>query len=249
MPLFSRPFITADVESGRESFLTSNLLSLRPRTPLERRARLVIISVACFVLFSWWASVPLDNGPLVHVPPFEHHSGNSSLSWLNPTNWRFFAAAAQRQRVQKTRNRYALAPDDPLPAQLPPPHVIFPNITTSQLSYPAARQRFSRDDLRKLYPAGPPDIEAGYEEEIGTPRSPIHPFIKNWTSPEWFDPQGKYARKLPTVQYDFAKNPVPWRRRKLNAERAEAVKRAFVHAWQQYKDHAWGQSLRFSTSI
>lgn len=229
-----------DVESGRVLPIAWNLPSFRLKTTLQRRVRLVILSVALFVLFSWWASVPLDNGRLDHVPPFGYHPGSSSLSWLNPFNWRFFAAAAQRRRFQKTRNRYALAPDDPLPDQLPLSHAIFPNITTTHLPYPAAHQRFPREDLSKLYPAGPPDIGEEYEEEIITPREPIHPFIKNWTSPEWFDPEGRNARKLPAVQHEFSKDWVPWRRRKVNEERAEAVKRTFVHAWQRYKDHAWG---------
>jgi mannosyl-oligosaccharide alpha-1,2-mannosidase len=156
-------------------------------------------------------------------------------------NSRFSADGARRQKIRRTRDRYALAPDDPLPDQLPSPNVIFPNITTSHLSYPAAHQRFPREDLHKLYPAGPPDIKPGYEEVIDTPSTPMHPFIRNWTSPQWFDPGGKNARQMPKVQHDFTKESVPKGRRKVNEERAEAVKRAFVHAWQQYKDHAWGE--------
>lgn len=235
--------IMADVESGRRTYSPSNLLSFRLKTPLLRRARLLIIGLVCFVLFSFWASVPPDHGRLDHVPSFGKHAPQSSLGWLNPMNWRFFPAGARRQRIQRTRDRYALAPDDPFPFQLPPPHVIFSDVKTSHLPYPASHHRFPKEDLPDLYPAGPPDLEAEYEEHIVTPRAPVHAFIKNWTSPEWFDPEGRNARKLPRVQHDFTKDSVPRGRRKVNEERAEAVKRAFVHAWQQYKDHAWGESF------
>jgi hypothetical protein len=233
----------ADVESGRRTYSPSNLLSFRLKTPLHRRPRLLIIGLACFVLFSFWASVPPDRGRLEHVPSFGKQASSSSFGWLNPMDWRFFPAGARRQRIQRTRDRYALAPDDPLPFQLPPPHFIFPEVKTSHLPYPSSHQRFPKENLGDLYPAGPPDLEEEYEEHIVTPRAPVHAFIKNWTSPEWFDTEGKNARKLPKVQHDFTKDSVSRRRRKVNEERAEAVKRAFVHAWQQYKDHAWGESF------
>lgn len=237
-PSLSANLTMADVESGRGLRSPSALLSFRhmPKTLFQRRARLGVIVFACFV-FLWWA-VPYH--PRRHIATYQQPP--SAWSWLNPLQWRFVPGAARRQRIQKTYDRYALAPDDPSPQQLPPPHAILPDVKITRLPYPSSHQRFPQAELRDLYPAGPPDLEEEYNEHVVAPRVPVHEFIKNWTSPEWFDHQGRNARQLPTVQHDFSQESVSEERRKLNEDRAEAVKRAFVYAWQQYKDHAWGES-------
>lgn len=148
---------------------------------------------------------------------------------------------SQRQRIQKTLERYRLALDDPFPSQLPMGRAILPGISTTDLPPPRSHQKFPQQLLPTLYPAGPPTSDI--QEHIVNPRTPVHPFVKNWTSPEWFDTEGRNAKRLPRVQWDFARNPVSGKRRRVNDERREAVKRAFVFAWQKYKDKAWGEFL------
>lgn len=47
------------------------------------------------------------------------------------------------------------------------------------------------------------------------------------------------AEKIPKIQYDFPEERAVDRSRRL--ERREAVKEAFLHAWNGYKKHAWGK--------
>ncbi|KAJ9103821.1 hypothetical protein QFC21_002283 [Naganishia friedmannii] len=115
-----------------------------------------------------------------------------------------------------------------------------PDVKTTHLAYPASHERFPSEQLRELYPAGPPSLDSQYQENVVNPRTPIHPFIQNWTSPEWFHSDGRNQKDLPKVQWDFSKHPIGRKRRILNDERKEAVKRAFAYSWQKYKDHAWG---------
>lgn len=47
------------------------------------------------------------------------------------------------------------------------------------------------------------------------------------------------TEKIPQIQYDFPKERTVDRSRRL--ERRKAVKEAFLHAWEGYKQHAWGK--------
>lgn len=219
------------------------------KTAFQRRLKLVLLACTCFLLFSYWFAAPSYYSSTPPPGGYVIGQGNqqrpSWWDWLSPTNWNLpFLPTSQHQRIQKTLDKYRLAPDDPFPHQLPPARNILPEVATTDLSYPLSHQRFPQERLRSLYPAGPPgldDLET--QENIVNPRTPIHPFIRNWTSPEWFHADGRNRKPLPKVQFDFKRYPVAAKRRKVNDERKEAVKRAFVYAWQKYKDNAWGESV------
>ncbi|KAJ9097798.1 hypothetical protein QFC19_006666 [Naganishia cerealis] len=242
---------TIDIESGGRSqgwrswaAFPRQLVASRTT---QRLLKVFAIATACLFGLNFWMGVPLHHG---HLHGYsgdlefgEMHRPSSSLwDWINFTQWQipFLSLNAHEQRIKATINSYNLAPEDPLPYQLPPANKIMPDVETTNLPYPASHQRFPSERLRELYPAGPPDDDFDYEEKVVDPRTPIHPFIKAWTSPEWFHPDGRNKEELPKVQWDFAKNRIGRKRRKLNDARKEAVKRAFVYSWQKYKDHAWG---------
>jgi mannosyl-oligosaccharide alpha-1,2-mannosidase len=216
------------------------------RTALRRR-NIVGFAIICLFAFRLWTVPPHHDHH--HGPPESHgfdeiHRHHPSIwDWLDLRQYSipFVLPSLHERRIQKTLARYDLAPDDPYPHQLPPAKEIMPDIKTTHLPYPASHERFPSERLRELYPAGPPDPDSEYHENIVNPRTPIHPFIRNWTSPDWFHSDGRNHKALPKVQWDFSKHPISRKRRKLNDERKEAVKRAFVYSWQKYKDHAWGR--------
>ncbi|KAI5453762.1 hypothetical protein NCC49_005575 [Naganishia albida] len=201
---------------------------LTSRTQFQRRLKLVLLGCTAFLCLGYLLT------PSYRATPF----AAGGEAWWDPRYWDV-PFTPRRQRIQKTLDRYRLAPDDPFPNQLPPGNTILPDVQTASLPRPRSHRSFPPELLHTLYPSSPP--ETPVQEHIVNPHTPVHPYIKNWTSPAWFRTDGAGGQAMPRVQADFSgKVRVGEQRRKVNAERAEAVKRAFVYAWQRYKDKAWG---------
>lgn len=224
-----------DLESAiqRSRWTTYPTRLLTSRTPFQRRLKLILLGCAAFLCVSYLYAGPSYAPRSAYV--------QDGAEWWDVRYWDV-PFSPRRQRIQKTLERYRLAPDDPFPHQLPPGRSILPDIATTSLPPPKSRKAFPDELLHTLYPSAPPETVVA--EHIVNPRTPVHEFIKNWTSPAWFRTEGT-GKALPRVQAEFGKVSVSGKRRKVNAERAEAVKRAFVYAWQRYKDKAWGKSFPF----
>jgi hypothetical protein len=131
-----------------------------------------------------------------------------------------------------------LAPDDPRPEDLPEAERFFPDIDTDSLP-PPTYEPFPMEQYGILYP-----IPSREPEPIPPPTNlplPEGSFVSTWRSPKWFQTDGQGTKDLPRVQYDFGSVKETAEERSLREGRKEAVKRAFVYAWQKYKDNAWGE--------
>ncbi|OAL22768.1 hypothetical protein AYO20_11117 [Fonsecaea nubica] len=75
-----------------------------------------------------------------------------------------------------------------------------------------------------------------------------HKTSLHWTKrPERYPPAGYRelptgpVEKIPKIQFDFASQPESTHAKATQERRRDAVKEAFVHAWNGYKKYAWGQ--------
>lgn len=141
------------------------------------------------------------------------------------------------RRIQTALDMIKLAPDTPSPDDLPNPEKYFSDVRVDNLPPPDYKP-FSMEGYSLLYHTP--------EQEPPVPAKPVVPplgqdsFIKQWKSPEWFHPDGRGRKEMPRVQHDFTTSTETDEQRRLRHARRDAVKRAFVYAWQKYKDRAWG---------
>lgn len=122
------------------------------------------------------------------------------------------------------------------------PETILPDTSESTLKQPLVRA-FPADYYAKLYNNPTPDVQP---EPVHDPM-PRDAYERYWKSPEWFDPnRDSTGSELPRVQAEKSAFHESRSEKDIRLGRRDAVKRAFIHAWQGYKDHAWGElfSLR-----
>ena len=131
-----------------------------------------------------------------------------------------------------------IAPMHPDLSLLPSPNTIFSEVRLPGYLKPPTYDPFPDGQLR--------DIISPYPTELATqnPYSiPDNAFSRQWeVPPVWDQPRGD----IRPVQWEgFAGKRNTWEtpeEKGVREQRRDAVKRAFVWAWQAYKDHAWGGS-------
>lgn len=126
---------------------------------------------------------------------------------------------------------------DPDMSLLPPPSNLFPEVDLRTYLQPAQPRVFPDSHMRAIVsPEEPPaDGEVQQKPLIADP------YITAWKAPK--DWRG-VRREVKKIQWHGFDDGTAWETKAEKAERrerAEAVKRGFAYAWQEYKDHAWGE--------
>lgn len=132
-----------------------------------------------------------------------------------------------------------LPPDTPSPSDYSKPHSLFREITLDSLKPPTIK-RFPPSHYNDLYDIPTKEAVDEYRPE-GPDPVPENAWIKQWKSPDWFDPARKDGDSQKRIQTTFQAGWETKEQKKERLERKEAVKRGFIHTWQAYKDHAWGE--------
>lgn len=133
-------------------------------------------------------------------------------------------------------NATFIPPFDPDLTQLPPPSELFPEIDLKTWFRTPKHHIFPQSRLREVI--SPPHKSIG--TNLPSQTLPDDAFVLNWTGPVDWNKERKPAQKVQVAVEEDAE----WRR--IRKERGEAVKRGFAHAWQAYKDHAWGELVCYS---
>lgn len=133
--------------------------------------------------------------------------------------------------------RDTLAPDEPYPYQLIPGDDILPDVSERDLQPPQV-EPFPSELYSELYEDRKSVLDRPPLRPVQAPL-PDDAFVSTWTSPSWFDTDGSNRKEMPRVQAHS--HPTESRaQRKERLARRDAVRRAFIYAWQKYKDSAWG---------
>jgi len=123
------------------------------------------------------------------------------------------------------------------PEGLPRADSILPEMSVKSLKRPKVR-KFPGSHYDKLYDL---PSEGPIKEHEPDPM-PEDAFERHWTSPDWFKPDlDSTGSSLPPIQADNNAFKESHAEKELRLGRRDAVKRAFMHAWQGYKDYAWGK--------
>lgn len=123
------------------------------------------------------------------------------------------------------------------PEGLPRADSILPEMSVKSLKRPKVR-KFPGSHYDKLYDL---PSEGPIKEHEPDPM-PEDAFERHWTSPDWFKPDlDSTGSSLPLIQADNNAFKESHAEKELRLGRRDAVKRAFMHAWQGYKDYAWGK--------
>ncbi|EIW65407.1 hypothetical protein TREMEDRAFT_66619, partial [Tremella mesenterica DSM 1558] len=151
-----------------------------------------------------------------------------------------------------------IPPFTPHPTSLPEPNTILPEIDLENIR-PPKENPFPENELDEV-------LSSTQEEVTGTGYYVSEDsWARNWEKPKVWDEERGEIRKVQWEGFDGIGTEVEdvkhggkggkggkgneermkkWReskkRRKLREERKQAVRRGFIHAWQGYKDHAWG---------
>lgn len=124
---------------------------------------------------------------------------------------------------------------DPDLTLLPAPKDLFNEIDIPRHLEPPETNPFPDSRYRDVHspPSQTPDEEVKY-------RVLPEAYAKTWEAPEGWDDEGE---EMPSVQWEgFKKGGYETSdERDVREARREAVRRGFVHAWQAYKDYAWGE--------
>jgi mannosyl-oligosaccharide alpha-1,2-mannosidase len=141
---------------------------------------------------------------------------------------------------------YGSLPGDIPPAHpdltlLPSPAELFPEIdldTHFRAPKPPSGW-FSREKMDQIYYVVPDEPKA----VVGVNTLPSEgSFAARWSGPDTWE--AKPAGTVKKVQWSGFEEGKKWEtapQRQVRKERREAVRRGFAHAWQAYKDHAWGE--------
>lgn len=126
---------------------------------------------------------------------------------------------------------------DPDMSALPRPSDLFPEVDLGTYLQPAQPRLFPESHLRAIVsPEEPPS-----EGEVKQKPLIADPYIAAWKAPkDWRGVRGEVKK----IQWQGFEDGTAWetkQQRTERRERAEAVKRGFAYAWQEYKDHAWGE--------
>lgn len=219
---------------------TSRLLKTLLRSSrLTLFLSLASLSTCLLILFTQ-LTYPADFEPDTTRPESETYSGSYPVS---PPDW----AAS-------------LPPNNPSAESYSQGAEWFPSLQYSQPSRPPKANPFSRDELEKLYPQRSPFYA----------RPPTEPWAKPLSTfaRDWVPPQLAPKKVLPKVQLDpssFANETLE--ERETREDRKQIVRfaysfhscstrglypsahcyiyrNAFIWAWEGYKQHAWGTTLR-----
>lgn len=216
---------------------------------LHRRIRPILItSSLAFLIFlalSYHATTS-DRAPWAHhAPPLPFDSEFDSEP---EPDFGFSHDDPRHHAIKEMLRKLEIPPDTPDPSTLIHYDRILPDVNVDDLPEPSYRP-FPMDQYSTLYET--PTSEPLIPDNLRTPyfhnyELPSDAFVLNWTSPEWFDPQGGPLREeMPRVQFDFkgkGARKESGLERTLREGRKEAVKRGFVWAWGRYKERAWGMS-------
>ena len=161
------------------------------------------------------------------------HAGGGSKEGQNATSLDPQMQEALRDGLASVRT----PPDTPDTRQLPDPAMIFRETSQETLRKPLAHD-FPDDHYSRLYKT--PSQEEEAEPEPDT--MPEDAYERRWKSLDWFDAnRDSTGSDLPRIQAEASAFEESSSQKSVRLGRKEAVKRAFIHAWQGYKDHAWGE--------
>lgn len=124
---------------------------------------------------------------------------------------------------------------DPDISLLPLPSELFPEIQLDSFFRPPKIRVYPDSHLREIISPHPTPIA----ENLPVQTFPEDAFVLNWTGTADWDYQREQGMKIQFERKDKESDES----RRIRGERAEAVKRGFAHAWQAYKDHAWGELI------
>lgn len=237
------------------------------QSPLYRKIAILASILCCFLLYGGFRHHPpyprppieLNGATLVHpdtidryLPPGTGGGWSKSTDTIpRPPNPRhrhppppppsFFQSLLQWLGLSTPPDaptwRDALAPDTPHPYQLPPGDDILPDISDLDLQ-PPLLDPFPSDLYPELYEDRQSVLKRP-DPKAGPTPLPSDAFVSTWRSPSWFDTRGENRKEMPRVQANtFLKESKSRRAERL--ARQAAVRRAFIYAWQKYKDSAWG---------
>ena len=135
-----------------------------------------------------------------------------------------------------------MEPMHPNITNFPAPSDMFPEIDLPSHLKPPQFDPYPDSRLREIIsPPTEDDLVVPGSSRIPTEKS----FAKQWIGPEQWDGSGTVRR----VQWEgFAGGRDQWEtddEKAVREGRRDAVRRGFAHAWQAYKDHAWGEPSVF----
>lgn len=134
-----------------------------------------------------------------------------------------------------------IAPSHPDLSKLPQPSTLFSDVSLPSHLKPPTFERFPDERMREVVSVETPDEPVFHSIAMEISEEA---FIKSWKGPEDWNDEADNV-KMNKVQWEgFSKGREGWEtelQRRVREERKEAVRRAFAHAWQAYKDHAWGE--------
>lgn len=122
---------------------------------------------------------------------------------------------------------------DPDISLLPPPSDLFPEVDLDTFFRPPKIKLYPDSHLREIISEHP--IPLG--KDPPTTPFPEDAFVLTWKGEEEWNKTRTQGERVQYVRED----PESQEEKRLRGERAEAVRRGFAHAWQAYKDHAWGE--------
>jgi mannosyl-oligosaccharide alpha-1,2-mannosidase len=126
-----------------------------------------------------------------------------------------------------------VAPAHPDLTLLSPPSALFPEIDLSDLRLPAYTP-FPSERVREIVSEYPKRPRGAWQATMDN-----EAFSQYWVGPDGWD---EGAQEVGKVQFDFTGVEESEGERQVREDRRQAVKRGFAHAWQGYKEHAWGES-------
>jgi mannosyl-oligosaccharide alpha-1,2-mannosidase len=128
-----------------------------------------------------------------------------------------------------------IAPAHPDLSLLPSPASLFSEIDIPSHLKPPQGLPFPEERMEQIYYAVPEEPSAAHRI------LPADSYAATWEGPVmWDQPRGEAKN----VQWEGFQSGKRWEtkaQKEVREERREAVRRGFVHAWQAYKDHAWGE--------
>ena len=216
------------------------------RRLITRRGKIAIAAVT-FTALVFFFFQPLSYGR--RPPPHEwaengEHAGHadkpagSDWGWTNPFK------STPPKFVEADYAEY-IAPMHPDVASLPSPESIYPDMDIKEHLKSVKVQTYPDQSLRDII-SPPEDFDRSAEIEAERKAAyhvPEGSFAAEWEGPSDWDGPRETLRK---VQWEgFRGGRDRWEteeQKELREKRRDAVKRAFVHGWQAYKDYAWGRS-------
>lgn len=123
---------------------------------------------------------------------------------------------------------------DPDLSLLPRPQDLLSEINLQTIFRPPTSRSYPSSRIDEIV-SPPPAVAEEFKGVVVPPDA----FVSNWTGEEVWNPPRNLGKSIQVKSVEQSRDV-----QSEQEERARAVKRGFAHAWQAYKDHAWGESIQ-----